>query len=220
MPKPRDFLPIPQAIVHVYNRGVDRRLLFHRPRDYEIILDKFLDAKQKTNVSILVHTLMPNHVHLVLQQHEPFAIAEFMQRACFAFARWSNKRADRNGPLFEGPYGDKEIPDAQALLRVSHYILMNPVHAGLAEHPGLWKYSGYQSCLDGSNGSLDDPSLLLALTGGREQFGKFLEEFDGADPESVDKFLCPEYGRIWVEEMAKRPRTIIGKTRGAATGEK
>ena len=207
MPRPRDFHMNPQAVVHVYNRGVDRRKLFHRPRDYEICLEMFADAKEKTNVSILVHTLMPTHFHWVLQQHEPFGIANFMQRACFAFSRWSNKRSNRAGPLFEGPYGGKEIREPDGLLRVTHYIIRNPIHAGLARTMGSWKYCSILSPLVNSNGSLDDPSLLLALVGGPEKYIKFLEEFDGGDPESVERFLCPEAARIWVEAMAKRPHT-------------
>ena len=164
----------------------------------KLFLQMLMEAKEKTQVSILLHTLMPNHFHLVLQQHKPFAIAAFMQRACFAFSRWSNKRANRSGPLFDGPYGGKPILDAHALLRVSHYIFMNPVQAGLVRSPAPWKYSNCRSCLSNCKHGLDDPSLLLDVAGGVDQYAKFLEHFDGGDPESIGSIplsgICQDLG--------------------------
>lgn len=197
MSKPRDYLIEPGLILHVYNRGVDRAILFRGPRFFEMFMQKLMEAKERANVSIFLHTLMSNHFHLMLQQHEPFAISAFMQYVCNAFSRWSNKRLKRTGPLYDSPYGATPVPTAEAFLRIMHYILTNPVQAGLVDTPDRWRYSSCRALLDGTNDGCEDYSLPLGLVGGPELMAHFLDDFCRADPISAQDYLSPDYEKIW-----------------------
>ena len=197
MSRPRDYLEEPGLILHAYNRGVDGRRLFPSPRGYEMFMQKLFEARERTNVSILLHTLMPTHFHLMLQQHEPFAISKFMQRVCCSFSHWTNKRLKRTGPLYDSPYGGTPVPDPKAFLHISNYILKNPAQAGLVRDPEQWRYSSCEALLRGSNGDFEDHSLILGLVGGTERLAVFLEKYNSADPMSIGEYLCPDYDKTW-----------------------
>ncbi len=83
-------------------------------------MEFLLDAQKAIAVSLLVHSLMPNHVHLIVQQHEPYAISRFMKKVTQSYAQWLNRRLNRSGHVFQGRYGGVVVPDPESLLRLSH----------------------------------------------------------------------------------------------------
>jgi putative transposase len=206
MARNREFLTIPDVIVHVYNRGVDRRELFHRPRDYESFMELSMLAQKEVSISILAHTLMPNHFHMVLHQHVPYAISQFMYKVCRPYSLRVNKRLRRSGPLFDGRYKATVIDDACGLLRVSRYIHMNPVEARLVQTAEEWLYSSCRSCINGREESLVDHSILWALAGGASQYAQFLKESNPGDPVSPEGYLCSDAAEIWAEKGKIRLR--------------
>ena len=193
----RNFLQLPDVIVHAFNRGVGRGEIFHCKRDYERFMELLLEALRTIPVSPLVHTLMPNHFHLILLQHEPFGVAVLLRRVCQAYSRWLNARSGRRGTNFEGRYGGVPVYDADGFLRLSYYVHMNPVAAGLAPSPDRWPYSSCRRYLECPNESLDDHPLLLRLAGGADAYARFLNQYDSGDPDSVNQFLCPDSALIW-----------------------
>jgi putative transposase len=205
----RDYLVIPNVIIHAFNRGVNRGQLFHCSREYDQYMEYLVDAQEETGVSLLVHSLMSNHVHMILQQHEPFTISRFMQKVTQNYAQWLNKRLGRTGHVFQGRYGGVVIPGAEAFLRLTHYIHMNPVLAKLASDPDKWKYSSCRACIGKSRSSPDNRSLLWSLVGGPAKYARFLEEYDPADPESAQAFLSPEAAGIWNAMLMKKNQKKI-----------
>ncbi len=197
MRKSRDYLVVPNVIIHAFNRGVNRGQLFHCAREYDRYMECLLEAQKELPVSLLVHTLMPNHVHLILQQHEPYAIPRFMKKVSQSYAQWLNRRLNRSGHVFQGRYGGGGVADAAALLRLSHYIHTNAVTAGLVSKGEEWRHSSCNGYINGADRIPDKRSLLWSLVGGPVEYARFLEEFDTADPESADTFLCPEAAMKW-----------------------
>ena len=53
------------SVVHVVNRGNDKRCLFACTRDYEEFLQLVLWAKTKCPVRIVAYCVMSNHWHFV-----------------------------------------------------------------------------------------------------------------------------------------------------------
>lgn len=137
---------------HCYNRGVDKRRVFESRADYERFMgllyvsngDKSgaLSDKNKTDlqsllasnpsdrgrplVDIAAFSLMPTHVHLVLQQLQDNGIAKFMQRIFTGYTMHFNARRERTGALFGGTYKAKHISDDRYLKQVIPYVIMNP----------------------------------------------------------------------------------------------
>lgn len=140
---------------HVYNRGVEKRIVFLDTADHARFLhllfvcnDAYLKMKNTTRilvhneqgetllidkrsdarlVDILCYSLMPNHFHLMLKQVADNGISLFMQRIGTAYTMYFNKKYERNGVLFQGSFKTRFVQNEQYLVYLSKYIHLNPV---------------------------------------------------------------------------------------------
>jgi putative transposase len=138
---------------HIYNRGVDRRIIFEDSSDYARFIHSLyfcndarvknlniyrspLDVKSPTLhiqrsenrlVNILCFSLMPNHYHLLIEQVADDGISSFMHRLGTAYTNYFNIKKERSGSLFQGKYKIKQIIDEKYLIYLSKYIHLNPL---------------------------------------------------------------------------------------------
>jgi putative transposase len=132
---------LPQAIYHVYNRGVERRRIYLDGRDYQRFLLQLCQAVEaEPAIELLAYCLMPNHFHMLLRQTDSPAMGRFMQRLGIAYVMYFNRRHHRVGPLFQGKYKAVRVIGSFQLMEVSRYIHRNPEHAGLD-----WRQHTYSS---------------------------------------------------------------------------
>lgn len=137
---------------HCYNRGVEKRRVFSSPADYErfiallyvcngtetVRLADLYDQRLEsvlTNpridrgdpiVEIGVYALMPNHVHLVVEEVREGGIATFMQKVFTGYTMYFNKKYGHVGPLFAGVFKSKHLDDDAYLKQCVAYTLLNP----------------------------------------------------------------------------------------------
>jgi putative transposase len=175
--------------LHVYNRGVNQGTLFFKEGDYLDFFDFMKEALVKSGITIILHTLMPNHVHMVIRQDHPYDISSFMKRVCEKHAMKINRIKPRSGHLFQGRFKISRIPDPGALLQISGYIHFNAVAAKLARKPPDWPYSSACDYLKTTSSGLVTVEPLLTLVGGPERYKQFLTEYDPRVPSSVWKYL-------------------------------
>ena len=131
---------------HIYNRGINRQVIFSEPRDYKFFLYllklylspigtvKFKDdqiPRIRKNfyekIDLLCYCLIPNHFHLLVKQVGEKDIAEFMRCVMTSYSIYFNRKYDRIGTLFQGRYKAVLIEDDNYLLHLSRYIHMNPL---------------------------------------------------------------------------------------------
>ncbi|KKR34225.1 MAG: hypothetical protein UT63_C0004G0012 [Candidatus Gottesmanbacteria bacterium GW2011_GWC2_39_8] len=129
---------------HLYNRGVEKRLIFQDGQDYNIFfyfLQNYLDPKKKTDsvtgltdkmnlsgeIDLLSFCLMPNHFHFLLRQTVSDGIKKLMQRVFTSYVMYFNKKYRRVGPLFQGVYKAVLVESDEYLLYLSKYIHRNPI---------------------------------------------------------------------------------------------
>ena len=137
---------------HVYNRGVDKRVIFSCDRDYNRFMmllylcngvlpvnirnlsrqglplaEIFSTDKGEQLVDIGAYCLMPNHFHLFLHERAENGITMFMEKLSTAYSMYFNKKNERTGSLFEGPFKAKHIDDDPYLNYVFSYIHLNPI---------------------------------------------------------------------------------------------
>jgi putative transposase len=140
---------------HVYNRGVEKRIIFEDEQDYKVFLNYLkeylnppldpskiilqgLSLQNLQNVfhqpknyfgkvKLLAYCLMPNHFHLFLYQKDRHNIERFMRSLVTRYSMYFNKKYKRVGSLFQGAYKSILIQDEQYFLHLSRYIHLNPL---------------------------------------------------------------------------------------------
>ncbi len=135
-------------------------------------------------VEINVYCLNPNHYHLMLKQLSEDGIRKFMQKIGTAYTMYFNKKYDRSGSLFQGPFKAIHIDSNEYLLHLSVYINRNyfihgyagcdiseakPPIGGLASEisPSEWKYCSAADYLGQRNGTLCKKEIILDQFSGR-----------------------------------------------------
>ena len=128
---------------HLYNRGVEKRIIFNEQKDYEVflsILIYYLSPTQikhdvfsrkpkiriPNSVSLLCYCLMPNHYHFLIKQNKDNGITTLMHALGVTYSMYFNKKYERVGSLFQGRFKAKLIDKDEYLLQVSKYIHLNP----------------------------------------------------------------------------------------------
>lgn len=139
---------------HIYNRGIDKRVIFKLPKDYErfmmllsvannkevVRLDNLINIlhkdfaeilaikKDKPVISIGAWCLMTNHFHLLVRQEADGGITKFMKKLGTGYSMFFNIKYQRQGALFGGPFKSKLIGvDDNYMKQLFAYIHLNPL---------------------------------------------------------------------------------------------
>lgn len=144
-----------KELIHVINRGVDKRNIFLDELDYfRFIHDlyEFNDVNpvnstfyifqsnviarrcggenrksRKFLVNIQAFCLMPNHYHLLLSNNAENGIPKFMKKLNMGYARYFNEKNKRKGALFEGRYKSVKVKEESHFIYLPYYIHLNPL---------------------------------------------------------------------------------------------
>lgn len=139
---------------HIYNRGIDKRVIFKSRYDYErfimllyvansheqLRLDNLINRlhkkfeeilvldKGKPLVSIGAWCLMSNHFHLLVRQEVDGGITKFMKKLGVGYAMYFNIKYQRKGALFGGLFKSKLIgTDDNYIRHLFGYVHLNPL---------------------------------------------------------------------------------------------
>lgn len=149
---------------HVYNRGVEKRLIFLDDQDCHVFLryiklylspterikelstDKprlvrFINLNLESQVDLLCFALMPNHFHMLLKNKSINGVRIFMQRLMTAYVMYFNKKYKRVGTLFQNVYKASPVLRDSYLLHLNRYIHKNATRIP----PGKIKFIDYCS---------------------------------------------------------------------------
>ena len=147
---------LPNSIYHIYNRGVEKRIIFQDEQDYKVFLNylkeylsplpdtestkKEFTLKGQTfrgippqiknfenEIKLLAFCLMFNHFHLLVKQTGKDSIKKFMQSLLTRYSMYFNKKYNRTGSLFQGRYKATNVINKDYLLDVTRYIHRNPL---------------------------------------------------------------------------------------------
>ncbi len=141
---------IDDEIYHVYNRGVDKRVVYTDSGEYLRFVhhlyefndecttnnltyhflkngdDEMQKRRREHLVDILAFALMPNHYHLLLKQRVESGISKFMQKVGTGYTLFFNEKHTRSGSLFQGRFKAVHVTSDVQLRHVLHYIHLNP----------------------------------------------------------------------------------------------
>jgi len=175
------------GIYHVYNRGVEKRIIFENDLDYKVFLKnlkeylspipkiekevKFVVRNQpytgvkrqpknyNSQIELLAYGLIPNHFHLIIKVDKGVALQKFMHSVSTKYSMYFNKRYERVGSLFQSRYKAVLVKEENYLLHLSRYIHLNP--RGLFQNLSN-AYSSYGEYLGLRKTDWIKPSIILS----------------------------------------------------------
>ena len=137
---------------HLYNRGVDKRIIFQDRDDYTrflyllkiylsplenlqaefpLLRTYLINKNLAGQVDLLAYCLMPNHFHLLVHQKNKDGITKLMRQVMTSYSKYFNNRFERIGPLFQDIYKAALVDSDDYLLHLSRYIHLNPLYRGI-----------------------------------------------------------------------------------------
>ena len=134
---------LPGYVWHITHRCHEKKFLLKFARDRRRYLHWLFEAKKRFDLCILDYMVTSNHVHLLVKDTAENVIAESMQLIAGRTAQEYNERKGRHGAFWEDRYHATAIEADDHLKRCLVYIDLNMVRAGVVNHPGKWKESGF-----------------------------------------------------------------------------
>ena len=144
MPR-RPRLALAGVALHLIQRGNIRQACFFADEDYRFYLDWLAEHAAKTGCRIHAYVLMTNHVHLLVSADRADAPGALMKALGQRYVQYVNRVYRRSGTLWEGRFRSCPIQEEAYLLACQRYIELNPVRAGMVEHPGDYRWSSYRA---------------------------------------------------------------------------
>lgn len=161
--RPRVILPdIPQ---HIIQRGNNRTACFYADEDYRNYLDWLKEYAHKTECRIHAYVLMTNHVHLLVSASKAESVGTMMKMLGQRYVQYINRTYRRSGTLWEGRYKSCPTQAETYLLACQRYIELNPVRAGMVEHPAEYRWSSYAANAQGAIEAILTPHELYNRLG-------------------------------------------------------
>jgi putative transposase len=215
-------LDVPGLVSHITQRAAGKEPLFVEEADYLEMIRLLNETARRHALMLYAFCLMPNHLHLLLSLREG-SLYDVMRNLFAQYAARFNRKYERKGHLFGGPYRQSACLEDAYLLGASLYIHLNPVRAGLVHDPGKYRWSSsrlYARTYDSK--ILVHPELVLGLLGeaepeARRRYRDLLQQ--GAtltikpvseEKKAVEVFLtglAQRIPRLWAW-LGERPRRV------------
>lgn len=133
-------IEFPGAVYHVFNRGVERRILFSDAEDHVEFLKSVVGHGARVGAELHAYCLMPNHYHLVIGTPEG-RLRDLMRGINGDHARRYNRKYGRVGHLFQGRYSAVLLQHDDHLVTAVRYVHDNPVKAMLSSDATSFRWS-------------------------------------------------------------------------------
>jgi REP element-mobilizing transposase RayT len=202
---------VPGGVFHLTARTLRGQRWF-TPAVRTRTLDVLARAVPASDIRLLAVTVMPNHLHLVVQQGR-YRVGRFMQSLLRRIVHLIHREHGLEGPIFWRPYGYTPCLDAEHARNAIVYTHLNPVRARLCDDPLDYPWSSHELFIaraDAAGGSKHPEAQRLI---GLVQPHRALRLFAFAADRSIDD-LCVDYQRFvawrlavdrWTEEERSSP---------------
>lgn len=165
MPR-RARLSLPNVPLHIIQRGNNRQPCFYVDSDYRCYLKWLAEASVAAGCAIHAYVLMTNHVHMLVSEQAPKAAGAMMKALGQRYVQFINRKYQRSGTLWEGRFRSCLTQEDGYFLTCQRYIELNPVRAGMVNHPADYPWSSYLTNAHGRASPLISAHRLYGALGG------------------------------------------------------
>lgn len=114
------------------------------PENAQTVEDSLIFGDKK-RYQLLAWVIMPNHVHVLIEQQDGWPLSKIVQ----SWKRHTSRTIHLldagspscTRPLWQRDYWDRYIRNPEHFAKTKHYIENNPVNAGLVKPPVDWQWS-------------------------------------------------------------------------------
>ena len=163
---PRNSRNLPAgSVVHIVNRGNDKRMLFERSREFDEFLQLVAWAKATCPVRIVAYCIMNNHWHFVFWVEVEWDVSAFLHRLTTTHAmRWRrDTRTVGHGHVYQDRFKASSIYSERYYYNCLRYVERNPVEAGLVRSATEWRWSSLGERLGNGRGILSPDPVGLPV---------------------------------------------------------
>jgi putative transposase len=161
---------------HIYNRGCNKIKIFYEEENYLYLINKVKEYSSKLRITVAAYCLMPNHFHFLLRQDSNQPVNKFMKLLFNCYTKAINKRFNRKGTLFEGPFKAIFIEGDDYIKVLCKYIHRNPLDSELIKNLEDREYSNYLEWIGKRNGTLFNKEFMKKYFLDEEHYKKFVLE--------------------------------------------
>ena len=174
---------------HIYNRGVNSQPIFFNDENWSYFIKRLRHYCRSDLIDIVAYCLMPNHYHLLVHLKCNDFSSKIMQPFTVSYTKAVNRQIGRVGPLFQGPFKAKLVHKNEYLVHLSRYIHLNPMLAGLVDHPAKYAFSSYRDYAGLRNGTLPKPEIVLSQFPSHQAYAEFVESYSHADSKLIEHLM-------------------------------
>src|SRR5581483_10267635 len=122
------------AVYHVTCRGNRQQPIFLEANDRVFFLKWLTRVASEAEWEVFTYVQMTNHFHVLLRTPKS-NLSRGMQRLNGLYGQFFNTHHGYSGHLFQGRFRSRRIEDEAHLLECARYDDLNPVRAGVVDHP-------------------------------------------------------------------------------------
>jgi putative transposase len=153
------------SVVHIVNRGNDKRLLFENARKFEEFLDLAAWAKSICPVRIVAYCVMSNHWHFVFWVEVEWDVSAFLHRLTTTHAKqWRQcTQTVGHGHVYQDRFKASSIFSERYYFNCLRYVEQNALTAGLVHSAKDWRWSSLAERLGNGRRILDPDPVGLPM---------------------------------------------------------
>lgn len=134
------------GILHVYQRALDKGIIFYTAIDRLVYLSIASVESRKLGVRILAMAIMFSHIHQSCASDSKEVISKYIQDTSSIFARMHNNEYGQHGSLFARPFGSSLKRTAKEIRSNLAYVNNNHTEKGLCTNAveARWNLLAYR----------------------------------------------------------------------------
>jgi len=154
-------LALAGQVHHVFQHGIDGKLIFHNDDAYTQFLQLMHDHAQKCAVAVHAYVLLPNCFHLLASPETANGLSLMMQSVGRSYVRWFNDVHQRKGSLWQGRYKSTVLEAGDYLISSMVDLDLLPVRDGLVAHAADYVWSSHQHYVGKKTNNKITPHALI-----------------------------------------------------------
>ncbi len=117
-----------------------RRDLFRAEPWARLLLDVLYANRKQSRYLLHAFAIMPSHLHVILSVADDPGLEKVVQYIKGGFSFCAGRELQSRLEVWQRGFDDQWIKDEESFVDAKHYVLFNPVRAGLAASPQEYPY--------------------------------------------------------------------------------